>query len=85
MDNISTLQSIRYTYQPKVPAMLRAGIKNIKAVEGGAAGSASSDERIKKLFPKTYGMKEVSFAQGSSTAPDKKQVVGVILSGGQVI
>ncbi len=83
MDNISTLQSIRYTYQPKVPAMLRAGIKNIKAVEGGAAGSASSDERIKKLFPKTYGMKEVSFAQGSSTAPDKKQVVGVILSGGQ--
>ena len=83
MDNISTLQSIRYTYQPKVPAMLRAGIKNIKAVEGGAAGSASSDERIKKLFPKTYGMKEVSFAQGSSTASDKKQVVGVILSGGQ--
>ena len=83
MDNISTLQSIRYTYQPKVPAMLRAGIKNIKAVEGGAAGSASSDERIKKLFPKTYGMREVSFAQGSSTASDKKQVVGVILSGGQ--
>ena len=81
-NNISILQSTRYTYQPKVPAMLRAGIGNIQAVEGNAS-TGSADSRIKELFPKTYGMKEVSFKEGKSTASGKKQVVGVILSGGQ--
>ncbi|MDE6686689.1 MAG: diphosphate--fructose-6-phosphate 1-phosphotransferase, partial [Lachnospiraceae bacterium] len=31
----------------------------------------------------TYGKKEITFAKGQNTAPAKKQVVGVILSGGQ--
>ena len=35
------------------------------------------------MFPNTYGMKEISFEKATSTASDRKQVVGVILSGGQ--
>ena len=42
----STLQSLRYAYQPKVPKMLRAGIKNIGVTEGKATESASDEEKI---------------------------------------
>ena len=35
------------------------------------------------MFPNTYGMKTISFKKGESKAQKEKQVVGVILSGGQ--
>ena len=81
--NISTLQRSRYSYKPKMPGMLRKGISNIKAEEGEKVKSVSSDAEIKKLFPHTYGMKEVTFSEGKSNAKKRKHVVGVILSGGQ--
>ena len=40
-------------------------------------------DKIKALFPNTYGKKEITFEKGQNTAAAKKQVVGVILSGGQ--
>ncbi len=81
--NISTLQRSRYSYKPKMPGMLRKGISNIRAEEGEKVTSVSSDAEIRKLFPHTYGMREVTFSEGKSNAEKKKHVVGVILSGGQ--
>ena len=80
---ISSLQSARYEYSPKLPGMLRHGIANIGVQESEETQSAADQEVIKRLFPNTYGKKEITFVQGENTAEAKKQVVGVILSGGQ--
>ena len=63
--------------------MLRNGISNICVKEGEETSSVADQEKIKALFPNTYGKKEITFAQGENTSTAKKQVVGVILSGGQ--
>ena len=80
---ISSLQQARYEYSPKLPAMLRNGIADICVNEGGETQSVADQEKIKALFPNTYGKKEITFAKGQNTSATKKQVVGVILSGGQ--
>ena len=79
----STLQSLRYAYQPKLPELLRAGIKNIAVVEGAETTSAADEERIKELFPRTFGQKELKFESEGKAINSTRQVVGVILSGGQ--
>ncbi len=79
----SPLQKARYAYKPKLPGMLRNGIKEICVKEGEATNSVADQEKIKALFPNTYGKKEITFEKGKNNALDKKQVVGVILSGGQ--
>ena len=81
--NISSLQEARYAYVPKLPGMLRNGISEICVKEGDATGSVADQEKIKALFPMTYGKPEVTFEKGQNTAAAKKQVIGVILSGGQ--
>lgn len=80
---LSPLQKERYTYAPKLPEMLKHQILEIEAVEGKATESVSDQEEIKALFPNTYGMKEVTFKKGKSSAKDSTLRVGVILSGGQ--
>ena len=81
--NLSPLQKARYEYVPKLPAMLRNGITEIAVKEGSTTTSAADQEKIKALFPNTYGKPEVTFEKGQNTSTPKKQVVGVILSGGQ--
>lgn len=83
MTNLSPLQKARYTYVPKLPKMLRNGISEICVKEGEATQSVADQEKIKELFPNTYGKKEITFQKGQNTSEAKKQVVGVILSGGQ--
>ena len=80
---ISPLQKARYEYTPKLPGMLRHGIADICVKEGEATESVADQEKIKALFPNTYGKKEITFQKGQNTSAPKKQVVGVILSGGQ--
>ena len=80
---ISSLQKARYEYSPKLPAMLRNGISEISVLEGEETQSVADQEKIKALFPNTYGKKEITFQKGANTSEAKKQVVGVILSGGQ--
>ena len=80
---ISSLQSARYEYAPKLPAMLRNGIADICVNEGAETQSVADQEKIKALFPNTYGKKEITFQKGQNTSEAKKQIVGVILSGGQ--
>ena len=81
--NISPLQKERLKYNPKLPGMLRNGISEICVKEGEETQSVADQDKIKALFPNTYGKKEITFAKGQNTSPAKKQVVGVILSGGQ--
>lgn len=81
--NQSPLQKARYQYSPKLPGMLRNGISEICVKEGNAAQSVADQEKIAALFPNTYGEKEITFEKGENTSAAKKQVVGVILSGGQ--
>ena len=80
---ISPLQKERLKYAPKLPGMLRHGIKEICVKEGEATQSVADQEKIAALFPNTYGKKEITFEKGENTSAAKKQVVGVILSGGQ--
>ena len=80
---LSPLQKARYEYQPKLPGMLRNGISSICVKEGEATQSVADQAKIAALFPNTYGKKEITFEKGTNTSVTKKQVVGVILSGGQ--
>jgi len=81
--NLSPLQIARYQYAPKLPGMLRNGISEISVRNGGATQSVADQEKIAALFPNTYGKPEIIFEKGQNTSEAKKQVVGVILSGGQ--
>ena len=81
--NISPLQKARYEYTPKLPGMLRNGIAEICVKEGEETQSVADQEKIKALFPNTYGKPEITFQKGQNTSEAKKQIVGVILSGGQ--
>ena len=80
---LSPLQLARYQYTPKLPGMLRNGISEICVKNGGATQSVADQEKIQALFPNTYGKNEITFEKGENTSAAKKQVVGVILSGGQ--
>ena len=81
--NISPLQAERLKYAPKLHGMLRNGISEICVKEGEATQSVADQEKIKALFPNTYGEKEITFEKGTNTSAAKKQVVVVILCGGQ--
>ena len=81
--NISPLQKARYEYSPKLPGMLRNGISDICVKVGAPTQSVADQDKIAELFPNTYGKEEITFQKGSNTSVAKKQVVGVILSGGQ--
>ena len=81
--NLSPLQKARYEYSPKLPGMLRGGISEISVRTGEPTESVADQDRIKALFPNTDGKTEITFVKGANTSPAKKQVVGVILSGGQ--
>ena len=80
---LSPLQIARYQYNPKLPGMLRNGIAEICVKNGEATQSVADQEKIAALFPNTYGKNEITFQKGENTSAAKKQVVGVILSGGQ--
>ena len=53
--DISPLQKARYEYSPKLPGMLRNGISEISVQEGAATQSVADQDKIKALFPNTYG------------------------------
>jgi len=80
---LSPLQLARYQYTPKLPGMLRNGIAQICVKDGAPTESVADQEKIRALFPNTYGKNEITFQQGENTSAPRKQVVGVILSGGQ--
>ena len=78
--SISPLQKARYAYEPKLPKILQSDIGNVAIKEGPATQSVADQEKVKALFPNTYGMKEISFVNAPSSAKACRQVVGVILA-----
>ena len=57
--NLSPLQKARYEYSPKLPGMLRNGIAEICVKEGNETQSVADQDKIKALFPNTYGKNEI--------------------------
>ncbi|MDR3250209.1 MAG: diphosphate--fructose-6-phosphate 1-phosphotransferase [Tannerella sp.] len=76
----SALQIARSSYIPKMPAALT---ENVKAVEGEKTQSVADREKIRELFPNTYGMPVVRFERSDEKSSGEAVNVGVILSGGQ--
>lgn len=80
----SKLQQHRCKYQPVLPAILQKGPAAVKAKLGKATKSVADQATVKKMFPNTYGLPEITFVKGTNSAVAKKAVrVGVVLSGGQ--
>ncbi len=80
--NVSALQKARYSYNPKLPAALRAGA-NVKCIEGEKLQAFADVEKINALFPSTSNMPVLKFEKTDSPAQANAINVGVILSGGQ--
>jgi pyrophosphate--fructose-6-phosphate 1-phosphotransferase len=79
----SPLQDARYTYEPKLPPILRDALTNI-AVELGEATEAAGDQSgLKQAFPHTYGAPIARFVTADTPQQIKPLSVGVVLSGGQ--
>ena len=66
--NLSPLQKARYEYTPKLPGMLRGGISEISVKVGAATQSVADQDKIKALFPNTYGKEEITFVKGANTS-----------------
>ena len=80
--NVSALQKARYSYNPKLPAVLRAGA-NVKCIEGEKLQAFADVEKINALFPSTSNMPVLKFEKADSPVQAGAINVGVILSGGQ--
>ena len=78
----SPLQNARYAYRPKLPAVLRGPVQRIAAVAGAPAEPATDRDRLRSIFPLTYGKSRIDFAAGAGAGIDRMLRVGVILSGG---
>lgn len=83
--NFSSLQKVRYLYQPKVPIVLTKTLNEIGVHVGPKTTAAGNTENISKIFPNTYGTPVLTFGhiletQNKSTAP---LTLGILLSGGQ--
>lgn len=80
----SELQAARSKFQPTLPNILKKGPAFVKPKLGKPTKSVADQATVKKIFPNTYGLAEVSFVKGANSAVAKKVVrVGVVLSGGQ--
>lgn len=83
MTELSPLQVERLKYQPKLPTSLKAGINELKMIDGEKTESIQDQEKIQEIFKNTYGKNLVTFeATGTETTSESRNV-GVILSGGQ--
>jgi len=81
--SISALQKARYSYKPKLPAILSGPIDDITVSFGSPAEAASDREKLRGIFKNTYGKPLASFVKGKNDKIKRELRVGVILSGGQ--
>jgi len=80
--DFSPLQSARFAYAPKLPAILRGSIDKVSALKGSPAEPAADKDRLKAAFPRTYGLPSVTLGAGDNPGIRKAMKIGVILSGG---
>lgn len=81
-ENISPLQKARTSYKPKLPIAFLNGA-NVGFSYGIKTKPVADQEKIKALFPNTYGLPIITFEDKLSNTPSKQINVGVVLSGGQ--
>jgi len=81
MNKLSELHKVRTGYKPKLPSVFNHG-PAVRIVKGEKGDSAGDQEKIKALFPKTYGLPAIGF-EASEKQVYQPLNVGVILSGGQ--
>jgi pyrophosphate--fructose-6-phosphate 1-phosphotransferase len=81
MKEFSQLHKARIGYQPKLPSVFLNGPK-VKIINGKTGSSVADQDKIKALFPKTFGMPTIGF-EANENAKFKALNIGVILSGGQ--
>lgn len=81
--HVSDLQSIRYTYSPKLPPAIAGKVSSIDVIQGGPTESIADQSSLKEVFVHTYGQPTVELSAGSQSHETPKRTVGVILSGGQ--
>ncbi|MDD3014558.1 MAG: diphosphate--fructose-6-phosphate 1-phosphotransferase [Candidatus Gastranaerophilales bacterium] len=80
---LSALQKARLSYQPKLPKVLKNGIRGLSVEFGGPTESVADADDIKEIFPNSYGKPIATFKTGSTDISNEPVNVGVILSGGQ--
>ncbi len=80
---ISALEKARREYNPKLPASLKEGIRNLNIQKGALTTAEADAEDIKAIFPNIYGEPVITFNTGKADIEHKTINVGVILSGGQ--
>lgn len=83
MKNISTLQTARYTYKPKLPTVLTEKPENLVLALGSATQSIADQKELAEQFAHTYGKPIASVELGKNPVALEQIRVGVILSGGQ--
>ena len=82
MTEISTLENVRLSYQPKLPKVFTENGTEVSVTEGNATTSVADNEAMQKRFPNTYGLPLVEFQSGEQS--DNLELnLGVVLSGGQ--
>ena len=78
MTEVSSLQKLRYGYQPKLPALfIKSGLK-VSVVEGAATSSAGDPDAIRSLFPSTFGRPIVTFQAGAGSEAKPLKVNGKV-------
>ena len=82
MSSISPLQKARAAYKVKLPKSLKNGAK-VEIITGKNTESVNDQEKIKKLFPNTYGMPILEFKKSNAKTEHSPVNIGVVLSGGQ--
>ena len=82
-DNISVLGKARAKYAPKLPKSLRNGVLSVGIKAGAATKAVRDHDKIKPLFPNTYGEPILTFEKAKSKQKAKAINIGVVLSGGQ--
>ncbi len=81
--DLSPLQTERYRYQPKLPALLRKNPTEIKAVLGEPTSAYADADKLKEIFKNHFGAPVALFEAGPNPAAAAPRNIGVILSGGQ--
>ncbi len=79
----SNLHTLRLQYKPKMPSLFANNPAHISLSVVQKTSSAVSDsDKLKKIFPNTYGQSLYKVVQADNPEAEKKRKVGVILSGG---
>ncbi|MCX7024967.1 MAG: diphosphate--fructose-6-phosphate 1-phosphotransferase [Spirochaetes bacterium] len=81
--DISPLQKARYSYQPKLPAVLRGNVDSIGIELGKPTEAVDDRAELRNIFKLSYGAPIATFVAKPNRGNRRPLVVGVILSGGQ--